>query len=102
MTDTLTGFTTEELDLLASAVVTHISDYEGVDTPEVFHEMRALSDKIARMRLVGKKVRFLDEGTARIGVLQGYKDWEGILMAEIASKGFIYRVGVKTGLLGEA
>jgi hypothetical protein len=91
MTDTLTGFTPEELELLAGAVNT-------IPHPAY----KDLSTKIARMRLVDKKVRFLHKGEELTGELRGYKDWEGVLMAEIASKGFIYRVGAETELLGEA
>jgi hypothetical protein len=99
MTDTLTGFTTEELDTLHKVLWGYL--HEGVASAPTHTKTQELITKIERMRLVGKKVRFLHEGKELTGELRGYKDWEGILMADIASKGFIYRVGVKTELLGE-
>jgi hypothetical protein len=101
MTDTLTGFTTEELDTLRDGLNAYIDGYEGVCTPEEIQSALDLRVKVDRLLLVGKKVRFLHKGEELTGELQGYKDWEGILMADIARKGFIYRVGVKTELLGE-
>lgn len=84
--------TQEELDLVAGAI-------SNIPHPAY----RELLAKIQRLRLVGKRVRFIDsEGTARVGELRGYLDWEGSVMAEIACKGFVHRVGAEAKLLGEA
>lgn len=95
-------FTPNELATLAKCLGRYVDDYEGVDSPEEIQEARDLQDTITRRSLIGKKVRFLHKGEELRGELLGYKDWEGILMAEIARNGSRYLVGAERCLLGKA
>jgi hypothetical protein len=93
MTPALTGFTSDELDLLETAVCGFIGEFQGACPADVIETMQALQEKVSRMRLIGQKVVFPHEEQYLVGELRGYLDWEDLLMAEIVCKGYIYRVG---------
>lgn len=101
MDDISNEFTPEELEDLGATVSGYIGSYDGLMSPAKLDRMHQLEIKIKRLRLIGKKVIFLHNGEELRGELRVYKDWEGILMAQIGCNGNIYLVGVERDLLGE-
>jgi hypothetical protein len=92
-------FTPEELELLADAAATYISDWEGVEDDDRVTRMRALSIKIERVRLIGRGVRFQHKGNELRGVLKAYMDWEGLPMVKVRTAASYYVVG-ESDILG--
>lgn len=94
-------FAAHELDLLLGAALHFVGDLTGVESDDVLDAMNDVASKVARLRLIGKKVKFQQGERILEGTLQGYMDWEGLILAEVVCNGYVYRVGEKTGLLGE-
>jgi hypothetical protein len=94
-------FTPEELDLLALATSTYVSEWEGPADTGHISGMNALSRKIELLRLVNKKVRAVWKDAELTGELHGVRATEDGLMAAIASKGYMYEVPAED-VLGEA
>lgn len=100
-------FAPEELTLLASVLHDHMHDAQGLEnaeglfSPEAWTELTAVAEKVQRLALIDKRVKFLHKDHELVGVLQEYRDWEGIPMAAIASRGHIYLVA-QTQVIGVA
>jgi hypothetical protein len=89
-------FTPDELDLLAIAVGAYVGEWEGAAPDDAPSPVKTLSEKIERLRRIGRTFTFRDgDFGVRTGTVVDYVDWEGILLVELRIQGqaFLRRVG---------
>lgn len=96
-------FTSEELAALGVAARTYVGIFKDTESPVMVPELMDLVEKIERLRLLGKKVRFTtNSGKEQVGELLGYLDWEDMLMARVRADGLQHFIPAKSQLHGEA